>query len=756
MTCNCDNNGSNEYIIELGEQGIPGQQGEKGDPGFSPTVTYTGDNTGIQFNIVNETETFTTPTVPLMSYVNTAFLKVDGSNANNPITLNGLTINKAGGSPIVTGDINLYLRGSQVAISANPSLNPTVGISVQPNTISLGDMNTKYLIADTDTVKYGRLGQQSEIATLADIPSVTNFLEVDGSNASNVFAVNGNSLTSEGITVNNGVKISGNSVSPNTSGNGTVMLKNYFSSTFQKDAYVEVSSNGNIYLGTTSPYKALYNYNEIATINQIPTVSDATITITQDGVTKGTFTLNGSATTIDLDAGGGAITNPLVVPSDSGNQSISLGFEPNSSVALFKETLTLPGIGDVDVPLHIIKGSTSPIDITKDTSTGLSTISLNYDNDTIKVNQSGQLYAEIPSSNDIEAHKAYKATGELLTDSKGLADVTEYAHSTFDSTKFTVVGSPNITNDGIASGFNSSNYMTASINKTYDIVNNTYNFRIKYKYDTNGNGVIARIGRFWVALDDTNIRLQGQDTNSAAKNFTNVTIPTPSVGDEYIITGSFGDSGNTRSLSVSVNGGTPINGTNTANTPNLSTQTSVNIWIGINNNITSLVAGSIDLKQFSITINGVEVFNGNKTGIDTYTIGGSTVTIPYTLSKTGSKIVDSTYRTQVANVYNTFGFAPYYTLLEGINFTLPQGELYGLIGQRTLRDTYRNGIFYYDLYSDRTLEQGGSCTSGTNVTFLKPFSDTNYVLTIPYSAKTTTGFTPSATGDWIAKGIGEL
>jgi hypothetical protein len=89
-------------------------------------------------------------------------------------------------------------------------------------------------------------------------------------------------------------------------------------------------------------------------------------------------------------------------------------------------------------------------------------------------------------------------------------------------------------------------------------------------------------------------------------------------------------------------------------------------------------------------------------------------------------------------------------------FTLPQAEVYGLIGQRTLRDSYRDGIFYYELYSDRTLEQGGSCTSGTDVTFLRPFSDTNYVLSVPYSAKTTTGFTPSATGDWIAKGLGNL
>ena len=37
-----------EYIIELGEQGIPGIQGEQGEPGYSPVVNYTWNNDTIQ------------------------------------------------------------------------------------------------------------------------------------------------------------------------------------------------------------------------------------------------------------------------------------------------------------------------------------------------------------------------------------------------------------------------------------------------------------------------------------------------------------------------------------------------------------------------------------------------------------------------------------------------------------------------------------------------------------------------------------
>ena len=59
-------------------------------------------------------------------------------------------------------------------------------------------------------------------------------------------------------------------------------------------------------------------------------------------------------------------------------------------------------------------------------------------------------------------------------------------------------------------------------------------------------------------------------------------------------------------------------------------------------------------------------------------------------------------------------------------------------------------------YADLTLNQRGACTSGTFVTLPKPFGDDKYVLTVPYSSKTATGFTPAQTGDWIAKGKASL
>ena len=53
------------------------------------------------------------------------------------------------------------------------------------------------------------------------------------------------------------------------------------------------------------------NYNDLLNKPTIPTVGNGTITITQGGVTKGTFTTNQSGnTTIDVDAGGGSADFP--------------------------------------------------------------------------------------------------------------------------------------------------------------------------------------------------------------------------------------------------------------------------------------------------------------------------------------------------------------------------------------------------------------------------------------------------------------
>ena len=62
-----------------------------------------------------------------------------------------------------------------------------------------------------------------------------------------------------------------------------------------------------------SATRPAYKGSDIALYSDLPTVNNSTITITQGGVTKGSFTLNqSSAQTIALDAGGSDITSTQV------------------------------------------------------------------------------------------------------------------------------------------------------------------------------------------------------------------------------------------------------------------------------------------------------------------------------------------------------------------------------------------------------------------------------------------------------------
>lgn len=271
-------------------------------------------------------------------------------------------------------------------------------------------------------------------------------------------------------------------------------------------------------------------------------------------------------------------------------------------------------------------------------------------------------------------------SGEVSENALILPQIKEMAHSTFDSSKFTVVGTPNITKDGIASGFSGSNYLykgglTLSNNQTFcikdkfnptdsqisfgtiialiDTVNNVD--KIQFGLDTNANKLICRFPT------------SATTASSAVTNLGNIT---------YNQDSDFEIKYDGTTLYFYVDGVLIYN----VAVPNDYMASTYRVELGNNSLRSQYLLGSIDLKYFSITVDGVEVFNGNRTGIDFYTINGLTVSIPYTLSKTGSKIVDSAYRTQVASVYNEFGYANYYTLDEDNgNFTLPQGELYGLI-----------------------------------------------------------------------------
>ena len=67
----------------------------------------------------------------------------------------------------------------------------------------------------------------------------------------------------------------------------------------------------------------------------------------------------------------------------------------------------------------------------------------------------------------IKCSNAYD-TGEVLSEEKLFKQISERKHSTFDLSKFTVVGTPTITDDGIASGFDAGNALATTQNISYN------------------------------------------------------------------------------------------------------------------------------------------------------------------------------------------------------------------------------------------------------------------------------------------------
>ena len=219
-------------------------------------------------------------------------------------------------------------------------------------------------------------------------------------------------------------------------------------------------------------------------------------------------------------------------------------------------------------------------------------------------------------------------TGQVETQTRGFEQLQQMRRSTFDKSKFAVVGSPTITDDGVASGFSDSNYLSTSY-----VPNQNYKtFSIKFKFKTGStktgnyligdkintaNFLISWEGRtnklaLWLSTDNNRDIANGLDGKTIIQFNKDYWINLTFDGTKYV-------------LYISTDGKTY--------TPDITVTSSLkaNIWqlfIGyVWGDATNYI---YDLKNFSITVDGKEVFNGNKTGLDVikpdnYTVVGTPV-----------------------------------------------------------------------------------------------------------------------------------
>ena len=327
--------------------------------------------------------------------------------------------------------------------------------------------------------------------------------------------------------------------------------------------------------------------------------------------------------------------------------------------------------------------------------------------------------------NRLHALKGYLDNGELLTDAEGLADVVNYAHSTFDLSKFTVTGTPTITDDGIASGLGVNNAIYLDTN----IIIGQKPFKIKAKVNYPDTSTGKRIFQCSASASNTSgltffVYTQVYGSNPSGLRMavylsdgTNISEGISNISGDVVVEFEFTGS---QYILRAFNINNELLGEK-ALASNLYPIDIDTHHLRIGTNATDV---TYDLKYFDVDIDGVPVFSGNKTGTDTYTIGGNTVSVPYTLSKTGSKIVDSLYRTEVQAVYDQYGYAPYYTLSD-TDFTLPMGELYGMIEKTKTTGFLGQTVFSLDpLFNDGLHLLDGALLQGDGV--YKSFID-NYI-----------------------------
>lgn len=256
------------------------------------------------------------------------------------------------------------------------------------------------------------------------------------------------------------------------------------------------------------------------------------------------------------------------------------------------------------------------------------------------VNAMNELASVLDPTQTADYIKNSKAiySGEVSENALILPQIKEMAHSTFDLSKFTVAGSPNITDDGIASGFSDSNYI-----KVTGLDANVNKVQLRLKTPSSLSATI-----FCTFINSNSNTVYYIDITAGGNlyfryyngtSFSNALIVSPcnvnTIYDiEIVIDGT--------NITVIANGNT------TATVNDFSPRGNITNIVICNDTFT----GSFDLKQFSITaVDGVEVFSGNKTGIDTIKPDDYTVVGTPTISADG---VASGFDTNVVIKSSTF------------------------------------------------------------------------------------------------------
>ena len=198
--------------------------------------------------------------------------------------------------------------------------------------------------------------------------------------------------------------------------------------------------------------------------------------------------------------------------------------------------------------------------------------------------------------------------------------------SDFDLSKFTVVGSPLISEDGIASGFSKTSYlqtMQLDTSKLFKIIT-----PFIWKKPSSSFSSILAISSTYIdyTKEGTGCRMWLNLSTSGIVHDSQWFTPLIE-GNKYFSVFSWDGSTYTHKT-LDINGILIATNTYSSSEPIVSNY----LRLGY---IYNPCAGSIDLKQFSVSVDGKEVFSGNPTALDTIKANNYTVTGSPTITDDG-------------------------------------------------------------------------------------------------------------------------
>ena len=555
--CACSG-GDEEYSIELNQQGPEGPQGEVGPEGFSPSISVnTNTSAAYILTVTNKEGSFNTPNL----YGELEKLNADLSNIPNPAYINGVSLSSIEDNiPMITMDSSRITTNVDGNLILNATASNEESMEVFNYEVVANPKEQRLELHDNE-------GNVKIVATTDYIPTI----DVATTTTAGIVKPDGSTIT-----------VSPDGTISAVAGDVTAAGDNRF-------------TGDNTFIGKVNIAGGALTVDGLATLNQATAQYLNAVSITSTGEINATSIKANGLRSDDIQT---TENKKYLTEVDVDNQTIQM---VNGKLHA--------NIDELGNEVNNLSDRVTALQTSKqDTLTAGANITI-VDN-VISATGGGSGGASIDDSTT--------STASTWSSSKINSEITTVANTKndniFDISKFNVVGSPTITDDGVASGFALNRYITfqnlglenANTWEIEGVVKTVASDKTDGTWlcVSSGNGImlpcsIPKGG----AVNNVEYQLYLSSTNSSWDISANTDIKFPSghtvkcnlkfTGTQYIYTCTDLDTNTVKTVTIN----------STAKIYQSPTR------LGIKRN-SDYYKGSIDLNAFKIYVDDKEVFNG--------------------------------------------------------------------------------------------------------------------------------------------------